>query len=86
MFRTVNGKQEPYTLQERDYPPIESLVDAILYYGPDPTLTRLPSGKYWDREYLAELCRRNQLMLPVFGMDQRSLIDSLASHGRGPVC
>jgi hypothetical protein len=80
MFRTVNGKPEPYTLQARDYPPIESLVDAILYYGPDATLARLPSANYWDCEYLAELRRRNQLMLPVFGMDQRALIDSLASH------
>lgn len=88
MFRTVNGKREPYTLQERDYPPIESLIDAILYYGPDSTLARLPSGKYWDCGYLAELRRRNQIMLPIFGMDQRSLIDSLASGARAsrPTC
>lgn len=86
MFRTVNGKREPFTLQERDFPPIEALIDAVLYYGPDSALEPLPSGRYWDCEYLAELRRRNQLMLPVFGMDQQSLIDSLASGQQHAGC
>ena len=80
MFRTVNGKQEPFTLQESDFPPIESLIDALLLYGTDTTSAPLSMATYRDCEYLAELRRRNQLLLPIFGQEQRELIDSLASR------
>ena len=80
MFRKVNGKSEPFVLQEKDFPPIESLIDAMLYYGTDTTSTQLPVAQYRDCEYLAELRRRNQILLPVFGQEQRPLIDSLASR------
>lgn len=85
MFRTVNGKREPFTLQERDFPPIETLIDAMLYYGTDATSAPLPVGEYRNCGYVAELRRRSQLLLNVFGQDQRSLIDSLASRARNNV-
>ena len=85
MLRTVNGKREPFTLQERDFPPIETLIDAMLYYGADATSTPLPVGQYRDCDYVAELRRRNQLLLNVFGQDQQPLIDSLAERARNKV-
>ena len=80
MFRTVNGKRVPFTLGEGDFPSVEALVDAVLYYGKDSTSAPLPSPAYWDCHYVAELRRRNQLLMPVFGQNQGSLIDSLASQ------
>jgi hypothetical protein len=80
MFRTVNGKREPFTLQESDFPPIETLIDAVLYYGTDTTTASLPAPPYRDCEYVVELRRRNQLLLPIFGQNQEPLIDSLVSR------
>ena len=85
MFRQVNGKTEPYTLSEKDFPPIGTLIDAILYYGSDTTIAPLPVEQYRDCSYLAELRRRNELLLPVFGQDQSDLIASLAKQA-GAVC
>ncbi len=80
MFRTVNGKRKPFTLQESDFPPIETLIDAVLYYGTDTTAASLPATAYRDCEYVVELRRRNQLLLPIFGQNQEALIDSLVSR------
>ena len=85
MFRKVNGKNEPYTLGEKDFPTIGALIDAILFYGSDTTTAPLPVGQYRDCSYLAELRRRNELLLPVFGQDQSDLITSLAKQA-GAVC
>ena len=82
MLRKVNGKTEPYTLAKSDFPPLGTLIDAILYYGPDTTTAPLPVEQYRDCAYLAELQRRNDLLIQVFGQDQGDLIASLARRAK----
>lgn len=81
MFRKVNGTTVPYTLDKK-YPPLATLIDAILYYGPDTTTAPLPVDQYQDCAYITELRRRNALMIQIFGMDQADLITSLARQAR----
>ena len=82
MFRTVNGKRVPYTLEKKDYPALSTLIDAILYYGSDTTTAPLPVEQYRDCAYVTELRRRNALMIQIFGMDQAELITSLARQAK----
>lgn len=82
MFRKVNGKTVPYTLDKKDYPALATLIDAILYYGSDTTTAPLPVDQYRDCVYIAELRRRNALMIQVFGLDQADLITSLAREAK----
>ena len=85
MLRKVNGKTEPYTLSTKDFPPIGTLIDAIMYYGSDTVIAPLDVEQYRDCAYLTELRRRNELLLPVFGQDQGELITSLAKQA-GAIC
>ncbi|MEP6508428.1 MAG: hypothetical protein ABJC63_09405 [Gemmatimonadales bacterium] len=78
MFRKVNGVRQPYTLAERDFPSIESLVDAVMYFGPRAQSAPLPIRQYADTGYVNELRRRVGLVSQIFGLDQGALIDSLA--------
>jgi hypothetical protein len=78
MLRRVNGTIEPYTLKPTEFPPVDSLIDAILFYGADDARAPWPLDPFRDSSYVAELRRRNDLLLPIFGQDQRQLIDSLA--------
>ncbi len=75
MFRKVNGVAQPYTLEEKDFPSIESLVDAIIYFGPDAPSAPLPIAQYADTGYVNKLRRRVGLVSEIFGLDQRALID-----------
>ena len=78
MFRKVNGKSEPYALQPKDYPPIGSLIDVIMYFGSDTTSSRPQEAPYRDCTYVDEIRRRNQLLLPVFGLDRGPELEMLA--------
>lgn len=78
MFRKVNGVMQPYTLSEKDFPSIESLVDAVMYFGPHAQSAPLPIAQYADAGYVNEIRRRVGLVSQIFGLDQSALIDSLA--------
>ncbi len=77
IFRMVDGKRVPHQLEEKAYPPIESLVSAIAFYG-SSDLTQADVTSYRDSAYVAELHRRSAIVQPMFGQDLDSLIDARA--------
>jgi hypothetical protein len=82
VFRMVDNKQVPVTLAEREFPPIEREVDAVLdLSGVDETVAADPAT-YRDTAYVNELRRRAVLLAHVFGEDLSTAIDSLAAAAR----
>lgn len=79
MLRKVNGKTESYTLQSSEYPTIGALIDAVMYFGQDTTSAVPSQSQYRDCAYVTELRRRNELLVPIFGLDRGPTIDSLAA-------
>jgi len=85
VFTMVNGKRVPRVLPEATYPPIERLIDALVYYGPDSATAVRVMTPYRDSTWVAELHRRSSVVQPIFGQDLDPVIDSLAraaaAHG-----
>jgi hypothetical protein len=77
VFTMVDGKRVPRVLEEKDYPPIDQLIDAVVYYGPDTLLAPVELAPYRDSVRVAELRRRSTVMQAVFGQDLDAQIDSL---------
>ena len=78
VFTMVDGKRIPRHLNESDFPPIEQMVDAIIFYGVDSTLAKPVLASYRNRAFVAELHRRSAIVQPIFGQDLDPAIDSLA--------
>ncbi len=79
VFSMVNGVRVPRELHEADYPPIERMVDALAYYGPDTSLAPRVITSYRNSAYVAELHRRSAILQPIFGQDLDATVDSLAA-------
>ena len=82
VFSMVDGKRVPRPLTDSDFPKVEQMVDAIIYYGPDTSLAKPVLTSYRDRAYVAELHRRSAIVQPIFGQDLDPVIDSLAKAAR----
>ena len=78
LFTMVNGKRVPRLPEESAYPPIDGLVDAVVYDGPDPSTAPLLLTPYRRARYVAEMHRRSRIVQPIFGQDLDATIDSLA--------
>jgi hypothetical protein len=82
VFHMVNGHRVPVTLADRDFPPVEQQIDAVLdLSGPDHEVDADPVI-YRDSAYANELRRRAAILAPVFGEDLSPTIDSLEAAGR----
>lgn len=77
IFTMVDGKRVPRQLVESDYPPIESVVDAIVWFGRDASLAPTDLAPFRDSTYVAELHRRSAIVQPIFGQDLDPQIDQL---------
>jgi hypothetical protein len=75
IFAMVDGKRVPRQLQESDYPPIEVLIDALVYFGPDTSMSAQDLAPFRNRAFVAELHRRSKVLEPIFGLDLDSTID-----------
>ena len=78
VFTMVDGKRVPRVLPEATYPPIERLIDALVYYGRDTATAPRVLSAYRDSTWVAELHRRSSVVQPIFGQDLDPVIDSLA--------
>jgi hypothetical protein len=78
VFTMVDGKRVPRVLPEATYPPIERLIDALVYYGRDTASAPRVLSAYRDSTWVAELHRRSSVVQPIFGQDLDPVIDSLA--------
>jgi hypothetical protein len=67
-LKKVDGKTVQVPINRDDYPPVEQLVDAILYLGKASTPVPAPGGLY-QGAYLKELRRRGAILKGVFGVD-----------------
>lgn len=77
IFRMVDGKRVPHQIDEKEYPMIEELVDAVAYYG-SASGTPADVTSYRDPAYVAELHRRSAIVQPMFGQNLDPLIESRA--------
>jgi hypothetical protein len=69
-------------VQPSDWPPIEDVVDAVIYVGPTRTEAAAAPGAYGDRRWVEELRRRARIMREVFGFDLEPAVDEAARTGR----
>jgi hypothetical protein len=81
ILREVEGKRVPMALGPEDCPPLETLVDAMLYIGPTNTTVEALPELYRDEAYVAELRRRAAVLLPISG-DHNPEIDELVKPSK----
>jgi hypothetical protein len=75
-----NGRSVPRRVTPTDYPPIETVVDALLWLGPSSTLSAAPPGTY-DPAYVETLRFRAGILKAVYGVDFSDAIDDAISAG-----
>ncbi|MEO8227961.1 MAG: ChaN family lipoprotein [Gemmatimonadota bacterium] len=86
VFRMVDGKRVTRQLTDADFPPMERMVDALVYFGPDTSVAKRVISSYRSPEYVAELHRRSAIVQPMFGQDLDPMIDSLAAEACAKKC
>lgn len=79
--RTVNGEKVWRPMGDLPWPPLDRVIDAVVYVGADKTTVDPDPSIYRDPAYQAELRRRARILKDVFGLDFESDLDAeLAKH------
>ena len=80
ILRVEDGKRVPHVVQPTDYPPISSVVDAVLWLGPTSTEALPPPGTYADPAYVDTLRARARILTDVFGVDFSAIVEEAVSQ------
>lgn len=84
MFRVVDGTRVELHLTAADFPPLDQVVDALLYLGVDNDKLPAAAAVYLDDPaYTAEIRRRIAILTAVYGGDFWSEeLDAVLAGGR----